>query len=216
MKRFLLSVIIFLLCFSVVQAKTEKFGTWIELTFIKKFLKKFEFSIIPEFRLQDNFTLDEYNIDGKLGYEPFKFLDLAASYRYNTNVKKNGNEVSHKFMADATGKVGFGRFDASLRTRFTNDAEGGNIDWGNIYFRPRAKLTYNIKGVKIEPFLSYELFWDLQHNEINKARFDAGVSRKINKYHEVGLYYRLQDYFLVSNSIQNSIHILGINYGFKF
>ena len=58
----------------LVQAKTEKFGTWIELTFTKKFLKDFEFSIIPEIRLQDDFTVDEYIFEGKLGYDPFKFL----------------------------------------------------------------------------------------------------------------------------------------------
>jgi hypothetical protein len=40
----------------------------------------------------------------------------------------------------------------------------------------------------------------------------VGLSRKFKKKHEVGLYYRLNDYY----SDRNSIHILGINYGFKF
>jgi len=86
MRRFLFSVITFLFCFSIAQAKTEKFGTWIELSFSKKFLKDFEFSIIPEFRLQDDFTMDEYIFEGKLGYGLLKYLDVAVAYRYNTNV----------------------------------------------------------------------------------------------------------------------------------
>lgn len=217
MKRFLLSVIIFLLCFSVVQAKTEKFGTWIELSVTKKFLKKFEFSIIPEFRLQDDFTMDEYIFEGKLGYGPFKFLDIAAAYRINTNVKNSGNEVSQSAVFDVTGKTDYKRFEGSLRARITNDNEdrdtdASDIPWDSYYFRPRAKLAYNIKGIKTEPYVSYELFHSFREKEYYKARFDVGFSRKFNKKHEVALYYRLNDYF----SERSSIHILGINYGFKF
>jgi len=212
MKRFLLSVFIFLLCFSLVQAKTEKFGTWIEVDVTKKFLKKFEFSFIPELRLQDDFTVDEYIFEGKLGYEPFKFLGFAAAYRLSTNVKKNEDEVSQSAVFDVTGKTEYKRFTGSLRARFTNDTDGGDVPWESYYFRPRAKLAYNIKGKKIEPYVSYEVFHSFREKEYYKGRFDVGFSRKFNKKHEVGLYYRLNDYF----SEKSSIHILGINYGFKF
>jgi len=212
MRRFLLFVIILFFCFSVVQAKTEKFGTWIEVDVTKKFLKKFEFSFIPELRLQDDFTVDEYIFEGKLGYEPFKFLGFAAAYRLSTNVKKNEDEVSQSAVFDVTGKTEYKRFTGSLRARFTNDTDGGDVPWESYYFRPRAKLSYNIKGKKIEPYVSYEVFHSFREKEYYKGRFDVGISRKFNKMHEVGLYYRLNDYF----SEKSSIHILGINYGFKF
>ena len=212
MRRLLLSVIIIFICFSVVQAKTEKFGTWIELSVTKKFLKKFEFSIIPEFRLQDDFTMDEYIFEGKLGYGPFKFLDIATAYRINTNVKNSGNEVSQSGVFDVTGKADYKRFSGSLRARITNDTDFGDAPWETFYFRPRAKLAYNIKGIKVEPYVSYEIFHSFREHKYYKARFDVGFSHKFNKKHEVGLYYRLNDYF----SDQSSIHILGINYGFKF
>jgi hypothetical protein len=212
MKRLLLFIFIFLIGFSITQAKTEEFGTWIELTFTKKFLKDFEFSIIPELRLQDDFTIDEYIFEGKLGYEPFKFLGFAAAYRLNTNVKNNEDEISHSAVFDVTGKTDVKRFNASLRARFTNDSDGGDVPWESFYFRPRAKLAYNIKGKKVEPYISYEIFHSFREKEYYKARFDVGFSRKFNKKHEVGFYYRLNDYF----SERSSIHILGINYGFKF
>ena len=212
MRRFLLSVIILFFCFSVVQAKTEKFGTWIEVDITKKFLKKFEFSFIPELRLQDDFTVDEYIFEGKLGYEPLKFLGFAVAYRYDTNVKKNDDEVSHGAVFDVTGKTEYKRFKGSLRARFTNDSDGGDFTGSSYYFRPRAKIAYNIKGVKTEPFVSYEIFHSFRENEYFKGRFDVGFSRKFGKNHEAGLYYRLNDYF----SEKSSIHILGINYGFKF
>jgi hypothetical protein len=193
-------------------AKTDKFGTWIELTLTKKFLKDFEFSIIPEIRLQDDFTVDEYIFEGKLGYEPLKFLDLSVSYRYNTNVKNKGNEVSHNMVFDATGKTDYKRFDGALRLRLTNDYDEGDMQWETFYFRPRAKVKYNIRKVKIDPYISYELYYDMKNSDIYKGRFDVGLSRDIGKYHEIGIYYRNQDYF----SGRNTVHILGIDYGFNF
>jgi len=220
MKRVLFILFILFVSYGTICAKTEKFGTWIELTFTKKFLKDFEFSIIPEFRLQDDFTMDEYIFEGKLGYEPFKYLDLAASYRLNTNVKTKGNVITHSLVFDATGKIKIDRFNASLRTRFSNESDSGDNASGNYLLRPRVKLQYNIRKSKFEPYISYELFHNLKKNSIEKGRFDAGINRDLGKHHKVGLYYRLQDYFPEKNAIiksdKNSINILGINYGFKF
>jgi hypothetical protein len=212
MKRVLLILVILFVSYSEINAKTDKFGTWIEVDITKKFLKDFEFSFIPELRLQDDFTVDEYIFEGKLSYDPFKFLGFAAAYRYDTNVKKKDDEVSQSAVFDITGKTEFNRFKVSLRARFTNDTDGGDVPWTSFYFRPRAKIAYNIKGVKIEPYVSYEVFHSFREKEYYKGRFDVGFSRKLGKKHEAGLYYRLNDYF----SDNNSIHILGINYGFKF
>lgn len=57
MKRICIFTLILLVGYFSTQAKTRKFGTWVELEFSKKFLKDFKFSVIPEFRFQDDFTL---------------------------------------------------------------------------------------------------------------------------------------------------------------
>lgn len=212
MKRLVLVLIVLCLGYTSIQAKTDKFGTWIELTFTKKIIKGLEFSVIPEIRLQDDFTVDEYIFEGKLGYKAFKFLELSASYRYNTNVKNKGNEVSNNFVFDATGKTSYKRYDGSLRFRFTNDYDTGDDPLETVYFRPRAKLKYNIRKVKIDPYVCYELFYNINNKDLYKGRYDIGVTRDLAKRHKMGLYYRNQDYF----SNRNSIHILGIDYGFKF
>ena len=69
-------------------------------------------------------------------------------------------------------------------------------------------MEYNIKGNKITPFVSYELFRNLNENEFDKGRFDIGATRELGKIHRVGIYYRLQDYF----SDRNSLNIPGIEY----
>lgn len=211
MKRILFLFFILLISVSIVQAKTKEFGTWMEFEFSKEIFKKFEISLIPEIRLQDDFTVDEYLIDGKLSFEPVKFLNFAVAYRINTNVKNKGNETSKRFALDATGKQEFERFEASLRTRYTNFTEVEEGDSKSNYFRPRLKLKYDIKGNKIRPFISYELFRNTTKKETRKGRLDVGFTRKLGDLHRIGIYYRLQDYFDDSNSI----HILGIDYRLK-
>ena len=212
MKKLAVIVVLILSISQAALAKTEKFGTWVEFTFSKKFLKKFEFSVIPEFRFQDDFTLDEYIFEGKLEYKPFKFLNVATSYRYGINVKKSGNENMQHVVFDVTGKKSISRFDGSLRARLTNDADSEEIQWKTFYLRPRIKIGYNINNWKTDPYFSYEFYYDFKNNSVLKGRYDIGVNRKIGKNHEVGVYYRFQDYYYD----KKSVNIVGLNYAFGF
>lgn len=195
----------------VAQAKTERFGTWIELELRKDFLKQFSVSVVPEFRFQDQFNLDEYMVQGKLEYEPFSFLSVAGTYRLGTEVKNNDNLNYNRIAFDIQGSHDIDRFKASLRARYTSTSESNEDEPGES-FRPRIKLEYNIKGNKITPFTSFELFHNLNDKELQKSRLDLGFTREIEKLHRIGLYYRLQDYF----SDRKSIHIAGIEYRLKF
>lgn len=208
-KRGAIFILILLLSTSVVYAKTDKFGTWLEFELTKTFLKNFEFSIIPDVRLQDDFTVDKYQFDAKLGYEPFKFLSFAAAYRIKTNVKDKGNVTTNRFVFDVSGKEKFGRFNASLRARLTNYSDDDDVKI--TFIRPRVKVGYDIKGNKFAPYTSYELFQSLNEKELKKGRFDIGFTRKMGKFHRIGIYYRLQHYY----DDRTSINILGIDYRFK-
>lgn len=207
---FLLSFLIFSF---TSQAKTKHFGTWIDFELEKKITKKIDFSLIPELRLEDNFDVDEYLLEGKLSVEPVKFLSFAAGYRINNNIKKNSNEWTNRFSLDAIGSKEFGRWDPSLRLRFSNYSDfDEETDQKSNFLRYRAKLGYDIKSFKFNPFLSYELFQELNGNGFTKGRFDIGFDRNIGKKSRISLYYRLQDYF----SDKNSVNILGIGYRLKF
>lgn len=210
MKGYLLLLVLFCSVMLSANAKTKSFGTWIELEFSKEFLKNFEFSFVPEIRLQDDFTVDEYMFDGVLSYEPWKFLKFSSAYRINTNVKKKEDETMHRLAFDVQGRREIGRFEASLRARFTNYTDQRDDVPGN-YIRPKIKLEYDIFGSKFRPFASYELFRNITEKDFRKARFNMGFTRKLGKIHRIGMYYRLQDYF----SVRNSIHILGLEYRLK-
>lgn len=210
MKKISVVVLFFLIGITSVLAQTEKFGTWIEVELTKKFLKKFEISFIPDLRLHDDFTVDKYQFDSKLSYEPVDFLSLSAAYRIKTNVKTKGNEVSHRYLFDASLKKEVGRFTPSFRARLTNYNDTKE-DSKVTFIRPRVKVAYDIKGNKIQPYTSYELFHDIQNKLTEKGRFDVGFTRKLGEYHRIGLYYRLQHYY----DSTPSINILGIDYRFK-
>lgn len=210
LNRFLLIVCLLASGNFIAQAKTERFGTWVELELRKDFLKQFSFSIVPELRFQDQFNLDEYMIQGKLRYDPFSFLSVAGTYRLGTEIKNKENLNYNRFAFDVQASHEIDRFEASLRARYTNTSDFTGDESGK-YFRPRFKVEYNIKGNKITPFTSYELFHNLTDKELQKLRMDFGFTRNVGKLHRIGLYYRLQDYF----SDKNSIHIAGIEYRLK-
>ena len=211
MKRILFLIMALFAGSMSLKAQTENFNTWIEFEFAKEFIDKLEFSITPEFRLEDQFRLDEYMIQGKLTYEPFSFLDLAGAYRINTEVKNKGNETYYRWAFDAQLKKDFNRFEGSVRGRVTNYTDSDEEDPGT-FFRPRAKVEYDIKNNKIEPYISFELFRNMSKAEWHKTRFDAGFTRNLGDIHRIGLYNRLHNYF----TDKASVHILGIEYRLKF
>lgn len=208
MKRRCFLFFLILLSFLQVHAKTKRFGTWIEAEFSKEIFKKLEFTLAPEVRLQDDFTVDEYFMDGDLTYKPVDFLRLSAAYRYLINVKKSGNEHFHRFAFDAMGKKEWNRLEASLRLRFTNYPEFEADNNKNEYLRYRLKFEYDLRNCKLRPFTSYELFHLLAEKELNKSRFDIGGSYKVSGNSRLGVYYRLQTHF----DGDDAIHILGIEY----
>lgn len=210
MKRILLVAILVIAAVGSIKAKTEKFGTWIELELTKTFLKKFEISFIPDIRFNDDFIIDKYQFDGKLAYEPIRFLEFAAAYRIKTNVKSKENEVTQRWVLDATTKMDIGRFSPSLRARYVsyNDVDENRVN----LLRPRFKVVYDIKNNKFAPYSSYELYHDLINKSLQKGRFDVGFTRKMGKLHRIGIYYRSQHYY---NDTHQSINILGFDYRFK-
>jgi hypothetical protein len=211
-KRCILFFLI-LLSFLQVHAKTKRFGTWIEAKFSKDIFKKLEFTLAPELRLQDDFTVDEYLMDGDLTFKPVDFLRLSAAYRYLINVKKSENEHYHRFALDAMGKKEWKRLEGSLRFRLTNypEFEANNND-KNEYLRYRLKFEYDIRKCKLRPFTSYELFYLLADKALTKSRFDIEGSYKISDNSRLGLYYRLETHF----DGEDAIHILGIAYDLDF
>jgi len=200
---------------------------WTELEFSKKITKNLKAEFNPELRLLDGFKMDSYILEGGLSYKLHKYLTLAGYYRYENEYKYKkksgdykGQESSNRFAFDAKTPFKLNRFDIQFRLRYTNGSDGNDETSDRIsFFRYRAKFEYDIKGSKLAPFASAELFHDLVLKDIDKARYTFGLSYPINKSNEIGLFYRLQDYFEPENSVEEkktSLNIIGIGYSLKF
>jgi len=207
MKRITI-LFVFLGAFIVVAyGKTESFGTWIELEFRKDFLERFAFSLSPEIRLQDRFNPDRFLLQGQLSFQPVSLIELAASYRVETERKTGGNVAASRYAFDAHIKKDLSRFEVAFRGRLTNYSEEKEDDY-ETFLRPRVKIEYDIKGSKIKPYVSCELFHNAIRKETQKLRYDVGFTRKIGGSHRIGGYLRLNDYF----TEKASIYIVGIGY----
>lgn len=83
---------------------------------------------------------------------------------------------------------------------------------GSNVLRSRLEVSYDIKSLSLEPYISCEMYHD--DGGLRKTRYTIGGDYKITKRHSIGLYYRYQDF---SGSDEGeSTNIIGIGYKFKF
>jgi hypothetical protein len=202
-------------------------STWFELEFSKKIIKDLKLEINPELRLLNGFEMDSYIFEGGLSYKINKYLGVGGYYRYENEYKYKkstgaykGQKAYNRWAFDAKSGFELSRFDFSFRIRYTYGADyDATTDDKASYFRYRAKVDYDIKGLKFVPYASIELYHDLILREINRTRYTAGFTYPINKHHEVGLFYRLMDYYETKDAPgeqKKSMNIIGIGYSLDF
>ncbi len=242
-------ILIFLLLASVANAQNNP-SIWTELEFSKKITKKLKVEFNPELRLLDAFKMDStdgykidsYILEGGLSYKLNKFVTVASYYRfeeefdakYKRKLDENGNRVVPKeyeyvYSEKSLNRLAFdlksgfdlSRFAFQVRIRYTQGLYTNNAasEW-----RYRGKVDYNIKGIKLVPFATVELFHDQSvldverdnisggMKSIDKIRYTAGFAYSLNKNNDINLFYRLQD-----NRVKNeNTNILGLGFSHNF
>jgi|GEM_PF-1487418 len=228
----------------------NKPSTWFELGFSKEVVKNLKLEFNPELRLQDafnvdstnGFKMDSYILEGGLSYKLNKYLTFAGYYRFEEEYKAkykrkldaNGNKIvpkqygyiysnnsSNRLAFDIKSGFDLNRFGFQFRIRYT---KGLYVNNDASEFRYRAKIDYDIKGSKLVPFISVELFNDRSVTEtdralisgglkdVDKIRYTGGLAYTINKNNEATLFYRLQD-----NRIKDeTVNIIGLGYSHDF
>jgi hypothetical protein len=215
------------LFFACSVAAQEGPSTWFELGFSKRIIKDLKLEINPELRLFKGFEMDSYIFEGGLSYKINKYLGVGGYYRYEDEYKYKkstgaykGQKAYNRWAFDLKSGFELDRFDFSFRIRYTYGADyDQTTNDGASYFRYRAKVDYDIKNFKLVPYASIEVYHDLILKEINRTRYTAGLTYPINKHHEVGLFYRLQDYYETKDAPgeqKKSMNIIGIGYSMDF
>lgn len=141
--------------------------------------------------------------------------------------------VRHRFNVSLTASQKFGNFQVSLRERwqytyrpektidqrwdFDDDEYDGKAKTysgrGKNIMRSRVQISYDIPNSHFEPYVSAEMYngWSVE-----KMRYTAGVDWKITKRHAVGAYYLYQAVHDDDDDNEPNLHILGLEYKFKF
>lgn len=196
------------------EADTEvendyEYRTSFKLSF--KPIKKLKINLTPEFRFKDDFSVDRYLMETEVVYKPIKHFFVGGNYRFVVNPRnQKTTEYLHRFGVTTTYKRKFDRFEPAVRLSYTNYADDDDVD--DNFLRYKAALGYDIKGCKLTPTLSAELFHQIADNEMYKVRYKLGLDYKIFKNNYIGASYRL-DYYL--KKYENN-HIFSIGYKLKF
>lgn len=194
-----------------------------------------------DFRTMDRWSL---GIDG--AYKLCKHAKLSAGYTllYDNNIEKISGDavegitkwrpsywgIRHRFNISLSGDVDWHRFTFSLRERwqytFRPEKTVPRYDFDDEQWedktikatsknvlRSRLQVEYNIPKSKVDPYANVELFnaWSLQ-----KVRYVIGADWKMSKKHTISAFYRYQTVNGDDDDNECNIHIVGVEYKFKF
>ena len=206
------------------SAQDSDFGIRFGAEISKKLTQKIELQFEEELRLNQNisaFDRSMTTLGGSYSLNKTFKAGLFYTYIYANNQNDGYYESRHRFggWIQAAHKVN--RIKFSLREKFQNtyrDEDLGNYKYNpKMYLRSKLEVSYNIKNLPLDPYLSVEMHYQLNNpygNDIDKWRYTAGVEYGINKRFAIDLFYRVDDEANVKNAVRTSV--LGTMLKYKF
>lgn len=186
---------------------------------------------------------ERWAVSAGLDYKALPWLKLSGGYTYiyqytDSRTTKKGNIISgywqprHRALLAITGSYEWNRFTFSLRERYQyTHRSGKNVakydgDDGSQkddeyieaknkqVLRSRLEVDYSIRKSGFTPFVSAELYNDLDNGMAkDKVRWTVGTEYKINKRRSVNAFYRYID--KVDDDDSNN-HVIGVGYQLRF
>lgn len=142
-------------------------------------------------------------------YSVNKYLDLGTQWLLvNTKNSKDEWADQHSWELQGTAKWDLLGLKFSDRNRFEGKKVGTNGRW---YYRNLLKLSKPIQDFPfgLTPFISNEIFYDLQASEYIQNRGSAGFSKKINDRMSMEVYYMLKNDRADSDTDWSQTNIIG-------
>ncbi len=227
MNRLLLISVFLLLTSLTLKAQKTDFGLWYEANAEYGIVKGLRFDFEANVRTDQNASKVE-----KFYFEPglrYKFNDyFAAGIYYRFTEQRETIDKSegiyefhprHRWFVQLKGSLPVYRFTLSARYRFQEqfktyieDPEDEIPVWAH---RLRMELSYDIKGLPLEPYASAEMASELfASNEImiEEWRYIVGADYTVNKKHTFGLEYI---YNVSKDSKPAYLNAIGLKYKIK-
>ena len=203
---------------------TSDFESWMAAGIRLKIHKKWSVELSEGLRLEKNSTqIEQYFTNLAIGYAPFKFIEFGTSFRFSQYNEEEDEYVPHyRINVDVAFKHKIKRFSFNYRLRyqFRNDLTKTSVDGDYLKhgFRLRAKATYNIKKIPLEPSFSVEMFNKYEKYTLatfDRLRFTAALAYDLKKYGKIKLFYSLEQEVFASYPKTTSIVGLGYLYTIK-
>jgi hypothetical protein len=217
-------IIVFLLMLApvIVRAQKSDFGIWANIDAEVGLAKKFDLEFSGSLRSYSNTSkLEQAFLEGGFKYDIWKFLSVAASYRYISKLENNGFYYGrHKIFADINGSLPAGNFSFSGRVRLQRTAftyiEDEEDEIARYVLRIRAKASYRTPSSPIKPYIYFEPFipvFEGADPSIGKFRLSAGSEIYLTNKSSIDLGYILERDF--KPAVIN-LHVLNIGYKIRF
>ena len=215
--------VLFVLLATTASAQEKDLALWLSAGAKAALNNKFALSVEGVMRVNDNISrLRKGYVEAELSYDLNKYFELAFGYRYeSTNETELYYSNEHDLIGDLSLDYSWNRFSFGMRNRYqlkykeVFSSEKGMLA-DNIY-RNRISVEYNVKGIKIAPYINYELFYKMNRFEerlINKQRFALGIAYRPKKKHKFKVYYLVEDECNVASPVRTNV--IGVDYTFYF
>lgn len=178
----------------------------------------FDIFIQPDLRFNDDIgNLYYWHVRSGIVYHLHKNLDLGATYRIKQTKTAKGSWIpEHRLEMEINPKIAVGNFKIVNRNRFEyRKLHASEVRWR---YRNMIKIAYplEIKGKKIIPFISQEIFYDMEVEKYNVNWVTVGVSKKLTKNVSGTFFYRVESKRVKLSSHWDTNHILGTKLSYKF
>jgi hypothetical protein len=217
MKRFQIYCLIlfFIGTINNLWGQSNDFGIRFGAELSKKLTKKIELQFEEEIRFNQNvqaFDRSLMTLGGSYSLNKTFKAGLFYTWIYANNQDDGYYESRHRFggWIQAARKVN--RFKITLREKFQNtyrDEDLGNYKYNpKMYLRSKLEVSYNIKKLPLNPYLSAEMHYQLNNpygNDIDKWRYTAGIEYDINKKFAVDMFFRLDKEINVKTPVNTSV-----------
>lgn len=171
-------------------------------------------------------NINGYNVDAAF-WRPRHRLHLDATYKWKLSKRwsfslRERYQLTHNLEATTTEWKYRDRYDQGAYTyqgqrfdRLTAEPELKKASTKH-YLRSRFKVEHNLKGLPLNPFLTYEMANNLAEGfDIVRHRFTLGSEWRISKQHSLSAAYLHQIGSSDSDS-EAPLHIIDLGYVFKF
>lgn len=212
----LILIVSFIISLSAIKAFAETDNKYYSEFVLKhKLNDKFDVFFNPEIRFKNDMQ-DAYYQHYRVGtiFHANKYLDLAGAYRYIETKDATGdwsNGTTQYIEMIAVPKIKLGGFNLSdankMEYRYIENARDRWV------YRNLVTVAYPAKigGFEFTPYVSNEIYYDFEIDEMNLNWATVGATKKINKNLTLGLYFRNEASRVGTSSKWVTNYILGSN-----